>query len=167
MGYTVDLESWDLQCRSRRDAERAAEVVRQHSAICPYHLEVSVGCRAHPSRDDAWELTIEHFAGDHWHDDEAIALWLALAPHLTPDSTIEFRGEEGDRWRIRWAQETCSACAGQGEVAPGDDGAPFERCGQCSGEGALPHVYEEYIEEVRWSIGRTLEPPQKGSTACP
>jgi hypothetical protein len=30
-------------------------------------------------------------------------LWLALAPHLADEATIELQGEDLTRWRIRWS----------------------------------------------------------------
>jgi len=104
MGYTVELHDSYLWCRSEADAEAAAEVIDRHTEMCPYHLEVSSHCMSNPPRDDAWVLEVDHFAGDHWNDEKAVKLWLALAPHLADGATIEFRGEEGERWRIRWKE---------------------------------------------------------------
>ena len=103
MGYSVDLQRSDLGCRTEADAEAAAALVGQHEDMCPYHVEVSPRSMSNPPRDDSWSLEIDHFAGDHWHDDEAKQLWLALAPHMDYDATIEFQDEEGTLWRIRWS----------------------------------------------------------------
>jgi len=54
-----------------------------------------------------WYLRIDHFQGDHWHDDEARAIWLAIAPHMADDASIEFQGEDLQRWRIRWLGGRC------------------------------------------------------------
>ena len=102
MGYTVNLECSRLRCHTRADAEAATEKVTHHVEMCPYHLMVSPRCMSSPPRDDAWGLDIDHFAGDQWNDDEAIQLWLDIAPHLADGSTIEFQGEDGWRWRIQW-----------------------------------------------------------------
>lgn len=102
MGYTVELEDAALRCRTKADAEAAAAVIRQHHEMCPYHLEVSPRCLSNPPRDDSWVLEVDHFAGDHWVDDEAAKLWLALSPHLADGATIELQGEDLYRWRIRW-----------------------------------------------------------------
>ena len=102
MGYTVELQGTKLHCLTRADAEAATIKVTQHTEMCPYHLVVSPRCLSNPPRDDTWALDVDHFVGDHWHDDEAINLWLGIAPHLADGSTIEFQGEDGWRWRIRW-----------------------------------------------------------------
>ncbi len=103
MGYAVDLLSDDLRCRSEADAKAAAALVETHTEMCPYHLQVSVRCLSNPPRDDDWALEVEYFAGDHWDDEIAGALWLALAPYLANEATIELRSEDGDHWRIRWS----------------------------------------------------------------
>ena len=102
MGYTVDLEDDDLRCPTRAHADRAVEIIAAHEEMHPYHLQVSAECRAHPATDDSWGLQVEHFQGDHWRNDAAERLWSALAPCLSDGSTIEFRGEDSNRWRIRW-----------------------------------------------------------------
>ena len=102
MGYTVDLQGADLRCRSEADARAAALVVQRHGERCPRHLEVAPWSLSNPVRDDAWALSIEYFEGDHWDETEARQLWLALTPHLADDASIEFQGEDGARWRIRW-----------------------------------------------------------------
>lgn len=102
MGYTVDLQGADMRCRSEADARAAAEVVQRHADHCPRHFALAPWSLSNPVRDDAWALSIEYFEGDHWDDDEAKPLWLALAPHLADGATIEFQGEDSSRWRIRW-----------------------------------------------------------------
>lgn len=102
MGYTVDLEEANLMCRSEAAAREATTIVTAHRELSPYHLEVAPWQRSSPPREDAWSLSIEHFQGDHWDDDAAKQLWLALAPHLADGATIEFQGEDRVRWRIRW-----------------------------------------------------------------
>ena len=104
MGYTVGLEDAALRCRTRADAEAAAGVVSQFPEMCPYHLQVSLRSMSNPPRDDSWVLEVDHFSGDHWDDDAAIKLWLALAPYLANGATIEFQGEDLWRWRIRWEE---------------------------------------------------------------
>ena len=102
MGYTVDLQGADLRCRSEADARTASEVAQRHADHCPRHFALAPWSLSNPVRDDAWALSIEYFEGDHWDDDEAKQLWLALAPHLADGATIEFQGEDFCRWRIRW-----------------------------------------------------------------
>jgi len=69
--------------------------------MSPYHVRVSVHP---PSATSAWRLVIDHFQGDHWHEDESRAVWLALTPYMANGATIEFEGPGYERWRIRWAQ---------------------------------------------------------------
>lgn len=102
MGYTVELKDADLRCRSEAAAEAAAEIVNADQWASPYHLQVSPVCRSNPPNDAEWSLEVSHFQGDHWHDDEARRLWVALAPHLADGATLEFQGEGFERWRIRW-----------------------------------------------------------------
>lgn len=104
MGYTVDLQDTSLRCKSESDARHAAAIIEAHEEMCPYHLQVEPWQTSNPPRDDSWMLSVEHFQGDHWHDDEARKLWLALCPHMADEATIEFQGEDGSRWRIRWSQ---------------------------------------------------------------
>ncbi len=102
MGYTVDLQSARLCCRSERDAHRAIEVIEANEAMWPYHFQAFAKSMSNPPRDDSWALSVEAFQGDHWNNDDAEELWLALTPHLADGSTLELQGEEGERWRIRW-----------------------------------------------------------------
>jgi hypothetical protein len=102
MGYTVELMDDALYCKSREDAEKAAQIVPTHDDMCPYSLEVQARDIREGPEAGQWYLEITHFQGDHWHNDLAEALWLALAPHLADCSTIEFLGEGGERWRVRW-----------------------------------------------------------------
>lgn len=65
------------------------------------------------------DVVIEYFSGQKWGDDEM--LYLALAPHLAPGSTIHVRSRNGGHWayevgedgrliegmaELRWEQET-------------------------------------------------------------
>lgn len=103
MGYTVEVEDVDLRCRSRSAAESAAELVNADPWASPYHLQLSPLCHTHPPNDADWSLEVAHFHGDHWNDEEARRLWVALAPYLADGATLEFQGEGFERWRIRWA----------------------------------------------------------------
>lgn len=107
MGYTVVLEADDLRCRSEQDARQAAEAIAADEWIHPYHLQVSPVCRSNPPDDASWALEVDHFQGDHWHEPLARKVWLAIAPHMADGATIEFQGEEGDRWRVRWQGGRC------------------------------------------------------------
>ena len=102
MGVTVDLEADDLGCKSPEDAARAAEIISHDEWIHPYHLQVSPAQVSVGDRKGDWFLEIDHFQGDHWHDDDARCVWLKIAPHMANGATIEFQGEGGERWRIRW-----------------------------------------------------------------
>lgn len=110
-------------------------------------------------RQGWWLLEIEHFQGDHWRDEEAKEVWLAIAPFMADGATIEFQGEGFERWRIRWQWDHCDICHGRGEVAPGTDGAPYAPCRRCSGRGETPRVFEEYVQEVIWAINEEITPP--------
>jgi hypothetical protein len=102
MGYTVEMEGVDLQCRSHEDAERAAEIIHADPWIHPYYLQVE---------PTTWEgkpyLEVLHFQGDHWSEGDARKVWLAIAPHMADGATLEFQGEGFDRWRIRWHSGRC------------------------------------------------------------
>jgi hypothetical protein len=101
VGYTVDLEGRDLWCKSRQDAE-AAQVLIEADEEMSYHLQVCAMEASVEQFKGTWFLCVEHFQGDHWNDPDARQLWLKLAPHMGDGAVIEFQGEEGDRWRIRW-----------------------------------------------------------------
>lgn len=102
MGYTVELEESDLRCLNQVAAERAAAIIRGDQWIHPYHLQVSPVCRSNPPDDANWFLEIDHFQGDHWRDEAARNVWLAIAPCMADGATLEFQGEGFERWRIRW-----------------------------------------------------------------
>jgi len=98
MGVSVYLQADDLRCRSEADAHQAAEIINS-SALSPYHLQVVA---ARSIDGDQWRLEVEHFQGDHWHEDPAETVWLAIAPLLASGSTLQFESEDGVPWRIRW-----------------------------------------------------------------
>ena len=100
MGYSVDLEADDLRCKSEEDANQAASIINSDEWMSPYHLQVSAWQPPQPDLERA--LNIDHFQGDHWRDFEAREVWLKLAPHVVDGANIEFQGEGGERWRIRW-----------------------------------------------------------------
>lgn len=105
MSYSVDLEADDLWCKSEDDARRAAGIVNGHEWMSPYHFQVTARQCEDGERQGWWFLEIEHFQGDHWHDEEAREVWLAIAPFMADGATIEFQGEGLERWRIRWQQD--------------------------------------------------------------
>lgn len=102
MGYTIDLESDDLWCKSEADAAAAAKIIAADEWIYPYYLQVTPMECSSGDQQGHWFLEVEEFQGDHWHDDDARRVWLATAPHMADGATIEFQGEGGERWRIRW-----------------------------------------------------------------
>ena len=102
MGYTIDLEADDLQCRSEDDATKAAAIANGDEWMSPYHLQVSPAQVSSGERQGDWFLEIDQFQGDHWRDHEARGVWLKIAPHMADGATIEFQGEGRERWRIRW-----------------------------------------------------------------
>jgi|SRR6267142_4341038 len=101
MGYTVDLQSDWLWCKSEEDA-RTAEAIINGNESFTYWLQVEA-----EQNGDGWYLRVIHFQGDHWHDDEAHPIWIALASHMADDASIEFQGEDLERWRIRWKEGRC------------------------------------------------------------
>jgi hypothetical protein len=101
MGYTVDLQTDWLWCKSEEDARAAAAIINGNESFS-YWLQVEA-----EQNGDGWCLCVTHFQGDHWRNDEAEAIWTALAPHMADDASIEFQGEELDRWRIRWRNGRC------------------------------------------------------------
>lgn len=102
MGLTIEMEYEDLRCKSWDDAQKAAQIIAADEWIHPYHLQVQPFTRLHPGPRTTPCLEVTHFQGDHWHDDQARRVWLALAPHMADGATIEFQGEGRERWRIRW-----------------------------------------------------------------
>ena len=102
MGYTVELMDDALFCRSQADAETAVSIVAGHEEMWPYHLQVSASEVRHGPDAGRWYLEIFPFQGDHWDGQAANQLWLALAPHLDDGAILEFLGEGGERWRVRW-----------------------------------------------------------------
>jgi hypothetical protein len=102
MGYTIELEYEDLRCRSHDAAKQAAAIITADSWMHPYHLIVRVITRLHPGPGLTPCLEVENFQGDHWHDENADKVWLAIAPCMADGASIEFQGEGGERWRIRW-----------------------------------------------------------------
>ena len=107
MGYTVDLEADDLWCKSEEDAKKAAEIVNGHELMSPYHFLVAPRQCESGDHHGQWFLEIEHFQGDHWHEQEAQQVWLAIAPFMADGATIEFQGEGLERWRVRWHDGRC------------------------------------------------------------
>ena len=101
MSYTVDLELDRLRCRSRAAAQQAAAVINTDPWM-RHHLKVLVVPRSTPERDDALDLVIETYDGCYWNETSARKIWLAIAPFMADESTLEFRHEGGDRFRIRW-----------------------------------------------------------------
>jgi hypothetical protein len=102
MGYGIDLQCDNLWCKSEADAKAAAKLIAEDEWIHPYHLHVVPMECSGGDMQGRWFLEIEEFQGDHWHDDDAQRVWLAIAPHMADGATIEFQGEGCERWRIRW-----------------------------------------------------------------
>lgn len=149
MGYTIELESDDLSCKSEADAEAAAKLIVDDEWIHPYHLQVSPVCRSNPPDDINWSLDVDHFQGDHWHEDQARRVWLAIAPHMADGATIEFQGEGRERWRVRWQWDDCEVCR--------NDEAR-RTCDRCHGLGGFARVFEEYITDIIWAVTEQITP---------
>ncbi len=101
MSYTVDLEQDDLRCRNEYAAVQASALINADPWM-RRHLEVQPVRHSFPDRADSWALVVETFDGCSWNEPSARGIWLALAPFMADDATIEFRHEEGGRSRIRW-----------------------------------------------------------------
>jgi hypothetical protein len=102
MGYTIELEYEDLRCRSPEAAKQAAAIITADPWMYTYHLAVGVVTRLHPGPGLTPCLEVENFQGDHWHDENARKVWLAIASYMAEGASIEFRGEGDERWRIHW-----------------------------------------------------------------
>lgn len=103
MSYTVDLEADDLSCKSHSAAQQAAELINTDEWMRD-HLQVSANCRSSPPKDDHWYLVIEHHDPCSWKEPLARRVWLRIAPLMADGATAEFRHEDGERFRIRWAE---------------------------------------------------------------
>lgn len=101
MSYSVDLESEDLVGKDERSAHSAVELINSH-CWAKYHLKVETVRRPLGDGAHAWCIELLEFDGCGWKSEPAAALWLTLAPHLADGSSLEFRGESAERWRIRW-----------------------------------------------------------------
>lgn len=98
MGVTVYHRGDHLYTVTKDAAEKAIAIINSDEtnpggwfSAEPKPRELSEG----------WGIDIADFDGDHWHDDEANALWLALAPLLDSGSNILLECEGGD-YRIYW-----------------------------------------------------------------
>ena len=93
----MHLEGADLRCHGEAEAIMASVAIRDSAWMYPYHLQVSV-----IYRENAYQLDIDHFQGDHWNDEESQKVWLRIAPLLVKGACIHFRNENESHWRIRW-----------------------------------------------------------------
>ena len=64
MGYTIDLEVDDLQCRSEGDAIKATAIVSADEWMSPYHLQVSPSQGSTGEGTAPWLLSIDEFNAD-------------------------------------------------------------------------------------------------------
>ncbi len=101
MSYTVDLEVDYLDCKTRTEAHQAAAIINADPWL-HRHLRVSPTCRSFPERDDSWCLVVDEYDGCYWSEPSARRIWLAIAPFMANNATLEFRHEDGARFRIRW-----------------------------------------------------------------
>lgn len=102
MSYSVDIEADNLICRSERAAHEAAAIING-DAWMRRHLRVSVAGLASSASPDEWRLVIEEFDGCSWNEEASDRVWVAVRECMADESAIEFRHEEGIRYRIRWA----------------------------------------------------------------
>ena len=101
MSYSVDIELASLACRTKSAAFQAAALLSA-DPWARSRLKVSPFCEATPERDDSWRLAIDDYDACYWNESEYRRLWLTLAPFMADNAFIEFRHEEGSRFRIRW-----------------------------------------------------------------
>jgi hypothetical protein len=58
---------------------------------------------ATPDRPPFGDVRVEWFSGEKWGDDEK--LWTVLAPFVQKGGSIEWRGEDDERWRYVFTGE--------------------------------------------------------------
>ena len=103
MSYSVDIEADNLICRSEHAAREAAAIING-DAWMRRHLRVSVAGPASSSPVQAWRLVIEEFDGCSWNEEASDRVWVAMSECMADGALMEFRHEEGIRYRIRWSQ---------------------------------------------------------------
>ena len=102
MPYSIELEAQYLTCKTERDARLAAAMISADPWMSPARMTVSARCFNNPPIDSAWRVDVQDFNGFDWDDDHAHPLWIRIAPQMADGATIEFRGEDNERWQIRW-----------------------------------------------------------------
>lgn len=101
VSYSVDIEADNLICRSERAAHEAAAIING-DAWMRRHLRVSVAEPIAGALADAWRLVIQEFDGCSWNEEASDQVWVAVRKYMADGSAMEFRHEEGIRYRIRW-----------------------------------------------------------------
>ena len=101
MSCSVDIELDSLVCRTKSAAFQAAALLSA-DPWARTRLKVSPFFETSPERDDSWRLAIDDYDARYWNETEYRRLWLALAPFMADSAFIEFRHEEGSRFRVRW-----------------------------------------------------------------
>lgn len=101
MSYTVDLELEHLHADSEA-AARQAVAIMSGDPWMRAHIEASVSPREDGLTGKRWFVTFDSYDGCYWNEPSARRVWLAIAPFMADHSTLEFRHEEGHRFRIRW-----------------------------------------------------------------
>lgn len=102
VSYSVDIEADNLICRSERAAHEAAAIING-DAWMRRHLRVSVAGPAAFASPEEWRLVIEEFDGCSWNEEASDRVWVAVRGCMADGAAVEFRHEEGPRYRIRWA----------------------------------------------------------------
>jgi hypothetical protein len=102
MRYAAEVVDASLDCRSEAHCRQAAAIVEQHFQPNRQYVHVDESQMSNPPRDNSWRLTVESCDPEAWDEVQCRTLWFALTPHLKSGAIIEFLGEDGYRWRVRW-----------------------------------------------------------------
>lgn len=70
------------------DSENLVEALREMRYECGY---------SDSPYDNKEYIVIDYFSGEKWGDDESI--FIALAPFIADEGSIEFTGEDDSKWR--------------------------------------------------------------------
>lgn len=54
------------------------------------------------SGEGVWRLSIERNDPCYWNEDASDRVWVAIAPHMADDTSLEFCTEDRERYRVRW-----------------------------------------------------------------
>jgi hypothetical protein len=110
MGYCVDVDVTDvvIPADKVREAKKAIRKLhegqdpRRFSWVNANNFRGSIASMLYEWRwetdeEEDGSIVVTHFSGEKLGDDDH--LWKALAPFVKAGGLIEWRGEDGDRWR--------------------------------------------------------------------